>query len=365
MLRTPISRLAATAGLAALTLSCSDTPTSTAPAELSEVRKAPITDGPTLTAQNSGTANLLIGIDAVNQRVAWTSGINGTFAVTTDGGETWRAGTVPGAEALQFRDVEGISAKEAYLLSIGAGEESRIYHTTDGGLTWELQFQNQNPDAFYDCFAFWTPNRGFAFSDPVGGIFPVIRTTDGENWEIIGQNLPPAAGSEFAFASSGTCTASFGGNRGWIVTGGDAARVLATTDGGDTWTAYDTPIDAGEAAGIFSIDFRDPNRGILAGGDLLRETEVLPNVARTSDGGQTWELVEPFPYGNVFGLSYVNKAGLPTVFAVARAGVAWSPDEGDTWIEIPGYTDYWAVSFANRNAGWMVGTDGRIVKIEF
>jgi hypothetical protein len=92
---------------------------------------------------------------------------------------------------------------------------------------------------------------------------------------------------------------------------------------------------------------------------------VLPNVARTSDGGRTWELVAPFPYGNVFGLSYVNKAGLPTVFAVARAGVAWSPDEGGTWIEIPGYTDYWAVSFANRNAGWMVGGGGNIVKIEF
>jgi hypothetical protein len=57
---------------------------------------------------------------------------------------------------------------------------------------------------------------------------------------------------------------------------------------------------------------------------------VLPNVARTNDGGETWELVTPFPFGNVFGLSYVSKAGLPAVVAVARGGVAWSPDEGDT-----------------------------------
>jgi hypothetical protein len=44
----------------------------------------------------------------------------------------------------------------------------------------------------------------------------------------------------------------------------------------------------------------------------------------------------------------VNKSGLPAVFAVARGGVAWS-----------------AVSFANRHAGWMVGGQGRIVKISF
>ena len=121
----------------------------------------------------------------------------------------------------------------------------------------------------------------------------------------------------------------------------------------------------GEASGIFTIDFRDPHRGILAGGDLVRESEVLPNVARTSDGGATWELVTPFPFGTVFGLSYVNKAGLPAVFAVARGGVAWSPDEGDTWHELPDFLDFWAVSFANQHAGWMVGGEGRIVKISF
>ncbi len=135
-------------------------------------RRWPPKRGPTLTPQTSGTTSRLIGVDAVNQNVAWVSGADGTFAVTTDGGATWRAGVVPGAEALEFRDVEGVSATEAYLLSIGSGSDSRIYHTTDGGETWDLQFQNADPDAFYDCFAFWTPNRGFAFSDRCGRPLP-------------------------------------------------------------------------------------------------------------------------------------------------------------------------------------------------
>jgi photosystem II stability/assembly factor-like uncharacterized protein len=46
-------------------------------------------------------------------------------------------------------------------------------------------------------------------------------------------------------------------------------------------------------------------------------------------------------------------------------GVAWSPDEGDTWNELPDFLDFWAVSFASQHAGWMVGGEGRIVKISF
>src|SRR5208283_3225122 len=74
---------------------------------------------PTLTPQNSSTTNGLIAVSPVNPQVVWASGRNGTFTITTDGGQTWRAGVVPGAEALQFRDVQGFSAKVAYLLSIG------------------------------------------------------------------------------------------------------------------------------------------------------------------------------------------------------------------------------------------------------
>src|SRR5881396_196143 len=74
---------------------------------------------PSLTPQNSGTSQGLIAVSPVNSRVVWASGRGGTFTVTTDGGRHWKAGVVPGAEALQFRDVQGVSDKVAYLQSIG------------------------------------------------------------------------------------------------------------------------------------------------------------------------------------------------------------------------------------------------------
>jgi len=93
------------------------------------------------------------------------------FTVTTDGGETWNAGVVPGAEALQFRDVQAFSARVAYLMSIGNNPtDFRVYKTLDGGATWTIQFENQNPSGFYDAFAFWTPHRGILIGDSINGV---------------------------------------------------------------------------------------------------------------------------------------------------------------------------------------------------
>jgi photosystem II stability/assembly factor-like uncharacterized protein len=307
----------------------------------------------------------------------------GTYTVTTDGGATWHANVVPGAEQLQFRDVEGVSARTAYLLSAGTGTDSRIYKTENGGVSWTLQFQNEDPDGFYDCFAFWTPRRGIAMADSVNGRFPVIRTTNGRTWQDIGDRLPAAQKGEGAFAASGTCVATQGERRAWIGTGAAAsARILATTDGGNTWTAYGTPVVQGtSASGIFSVAFRDARHGILGAGDLQRPTEFLDTVARSRDGGRTWQLGghTPFP-GAIYGLSYVrgrsnggdegdnsgddDERGAAVV-VTGPGGAAWSADEGRTWSLLPDVTNYWAVAFANTRTGWLVGTNGRILKISF
>jgi photosystem II stability/assembly factor-like uncharacterized protein len=328
---------------------------------------------PTLTPQNSGTIQGLIAVSPVNPQVVWASGRGGTFTVTTDGGATWKAGVVPGAEALQFRDVQGVSAKVAYLMSIGVSGDPgdfRIYKTEDGGATWTIQFQNQNPGAFYDCFAFWTPKKGIAHSDSVNGVFPDLRTTDGTTWQSIANFMPPALPGEGSFAASGTCVATQGGQNAWIATGvSSVARILATRDGGDTWNAYDTPLVSSPSAGAFTVAFRNPWHGIVGGGDLDPSD---PNNARTaisSDGGVTWTLTNPPPVtGAIFGLAYSQGAGNggQTVVVTANAGgAAWTPDEGNTWFALPGVNGYWAVAFASPKSGWLVGTNGRILKISF
>jgi photosystem II stability/assembly factor-like uncharacterized protein len=339
---------------------------------------------PKLTPQKSGTTQLLIAVSPVNSRVVWAAGVGGTYVVTTDGGETWKAGVVPGAKALQFRDVHGVSDKVAYLMSIGNNTaDFRIYKTVDGGATWTIEFKNETVNAFYDCFAFWTPKRGITHSDSVNGVFPDIRTTDGMTWHSIADNMPPALPGEASFAASGTCITTEGQRNAWIATGGSTtARILGTRDGGDTWNAYDTPLVSSASAGAISVAFRDPWNGIVGGGDLSSNSSA--DAATSNDGGQTWTLTNKPPVaGAIFCLAYVrgnrhddreeaDHEHDHTVVVTAETepnfdsgSAAWTPDEGRTWFKLPDVSGYWAVAFADPKAGWFVGNGGQILKISF
>ncbi len=341
---------------------------------------------PTLTPQNSGTTQLLIAVSPVNANVVWASGTGGTYVVTTDGGNTWRAGVVPGTDQLQFRAVHGVSDQIAYLMSIGNDpDQFRIYKTTDGGATWDLQFKNEATLAFYDCFAFWTPDRAIAHSDSVHGHFPDLRTTDGATWQSIGADMPLALPGEASFAASGTCITTQGDSNAWITTGGStAARILATTDGGNSWNAYDTPLLSNIEAGGFSVAFRDASNGIVGGGDLAQNDPDHAQTATSGDGGQTWTLTNNPPVkGAIFCLAYAN--GLPdgsrknsnidysqTVVVTAETApnydsgaAAWTPDEGQTWYSLRSASGYWGLAFADPQHGWFVGNNGQILKISF
>jgi len=304
--------------------------------------------------QESGTTQLLIGVSPVNEQVVWASGTGGTWVRTTDGGATWQAGRVPGADTLQFRDVHAVDANTAWLLSIGNGDQSRIYHTTDGGKSWSLQFTNPDPKAFYDCFDFWDARHGIAVSDAVDGKTVMITTTDGgAHWRWIpATTLPAALAGEGSFAASGTCLIVRPGGHAWNAVGTPMARLLHTADYGQSWSVDTIPLVA-----ISSVHFRDLKNGIVLGTDSTAAT------ASTHDGGRTWVRggAPPFPQG-VYGGVYVPGAKRPTVIGVGPKGSAYSLDDGATWISIDS-TAYWSVGFASARAGWMVGPRGRITKL--
>jgi photosystem II stability/assembly factor-like uncharacterized protein len=73
--------------------------------------------------QKSNTSENLRGISVISNQVAWASGTHGTYLRTIDGGNSWQATQVPGAESLDFRDVEAFSPELAYLLSAGPGAQ--------------------------------------------------------------------------------------------------------------------------------------------------------------------------------------------------------------------------------------------------
>jgi photosystem II stability/assembly factor-like uncharacterized protein len=301
------------------------------------------------------------GVCAVSTQVAWVSGTKGTFGRTVDGGKTWQAGTVAGAEKLDFRDVEAFSEKTAYLLSIGQGENSRIYKTTDGAKSWQLQFKNSLPDAFFDAIAFWDEDHGIALSDPVKGHFHLIATSDGGlHW----QPLPPSSAlaalpNEGSFAASGTCLITQGENDVWFASGGaKVARIFHSRDRGQSWTANETPIVAGkDSAGIFSIAFRDKDNGVIVGGDYRKPNDLGKTAAVTSNGGKTWKPVEnqlPFRSG-------VAWSGSQWI-AVGTSGSHFSL-ESATW-HLLDRENYNCIHFAKEGTGWAAGPKGRIAKFE-
>ncbi len=320
------------------------------PAEIADdVVAAIVLSNPSWDIQYRDSTANFIGLFAVDGQTVWASGTGGKYARTADGGASWTAGTVAGADSLAFRDVHAFDNQIAYVLSIGNADDSRIYRTNDGGESWELQFQNQDPNSFFDCFSFWDKDRGFAFSDSFEGQFRLIRTMDGgATWtDIPPEVVPDARPGEGAFASSGTCVVTRPGGLGWFSTGasGIDTRVIRTTDYGETWSESPTPIEsASPTAGIFTLSFLDNERGIAMGGDYSAVDSLLLNTAVTTDGGATWTAAGMSNVmGSIYGASYVSGASSPTIVAVAPTGTDFSIDNGRTWTFFS-TEDFWAVS---------------------
>jgi len=285
------------------------------------------------TPQKSNTTENLRGISTPTNQAAWASGTHGTYLRTTNAADSWQPAQVPGAEALDFRDVEAFSPDFAYLLSAGPGDQSRIYKTTDGGKNWTLQFTNRDPKGFFDCMAFWDRDHGIAVGDPVAGnsgklSFEVIATEDGgKNWKPL-DSLPPAVEGEGAFAASGSCITVQGDSNVWFATGGKLARVFRSTNAGKAWTVSDTPIIHGpDSAGIFSIAFRDATHGVIAGGDYKHPDQDSPNLAFTNDGGLTWKLspVSPQSYFSAVAFAHPGSTG-SGLLAVGSTRSAYADD---------------------------------------
>ena len=317
-------------------------------------------ENPSWNIQYTDTTALFIGISAVDESTVWVSGSGGRFVKTTNGGSSWTAGVVPGADSVQFRDVHAFDGNRAFVLSIGPGTDYRIYKTTDGGSTWGMSFQNQDPNGFFDCMSFWDENRGIAFSDSYEGEFQLIQTSDGgESWSRIDPEVvPDAHDGEGAFAASGTCVVTRPGGLGWFSTGASSVdtRVIRTTDFGATWTEAPTPIRSDSpTSGIFTLSFLDDDNGIAMGGEYNVADTLVLNVAVTHDGGASWaEAGQSNLTGSIFGSSYVPGAPTGTIVGVAPTGTDYSTDNGATWTRIDS-SDFWSVAFVHADAGWAIG----------
>src|SRR5438105_2976122 len=236
---------------------------------------------PKTTMQVSGTSNRLQAVSPVDENVVWASGLNGTYVVTTDGGATWRAGVVPGAETLQFRDVEAVSEGVAYLLAVGQGSNSRIYKTENGG-RYLTPIAGGTGTSGVFTVAFRDGRHGVIG----GGDFSSARILDnfarsrdgGKTWHLTPQ--APVSGAIFGLAyaqsTSDRKREVADEDRGRGDSRREQTKVVVTGPGGAAWTT-----DEGEnwnplpdVAGYWAVAFANEHDGWLVGtgGRILKIT---------------------------------------------------------------------------------------------
>jgi photosystem II stability/assembly factor-like uncharacterized protein len=351
-------------------------------------------DAVRIEALHSPVTVRLRGLSALSDTVAWASGREGTVLHTTDAGRTWRVTRVPGAEALDFRDVQAFGADEAVVMGAGPGDASRVYRTTDGGATWALVMQNSDPAGFFDCIDF-DGEEGRLLGDPVGGRFQLYASRDrGATWTA--ETGPRAEKDEAAFAASGTCVERLH-DATVVVTGGSRARVHFLPDGLSRtagWRALDAPGLASNAStGLFSVASRGGEM-IAVGGDYKAEataapafgfigaTDAVTTIARSSSMDEHGVWFEPManfegrPSGYRSGIACSTIAGASNCIATGPSGTDVLPDTGNVaqradGVVVPVASPAWtrladagydSVDSAGR-VFWFSGDGGRLGRL--
>jgi photosystem II stability/assembly factor-like uncharacterized protein len=314
---------------------------------------------------NLRAVDIFVG-DYVNDVIAsivWATGSNGVVLRSTDQGKTWQRLHVPDAEKLDFRGIQAVSLKSAYLISIGEGEKSRIYKTTDAGASWVLEYTGNRPAIFLDGISCVSENECFAISDPVDGKFLVLATTDGNHWkELPRDQMPAALTNEGIFAASNSAflaskNESEKATELLFGTGGPAARFFRSTDSGHTWTVSETPIThANASSGIFSI-CRAMESIIIVGGDYKDISRDIAVAAYSTDSGRTWKLSSSQPGG--FRSAVTSYDGY-RIAAVGPNGTDVSQDLGVHWKHTDSLNLNAMAISRWLGTGWAAGPGGTI-----
>jgi len=319
------------------------------------------------TVQTSGIDTNLRGVSAVYAPdekgrpvpVVWASGSNGVILRSIDAGQTWQRLHVSGGDTLDFRGILAFNEKAAYLMSSGEGEKSRIYKTTDGGETWNLQYTGSRTEFFLDSIACLSETHCLALSDPIDGKFFLLTTADGKHWNALpNDKMPAALPAEGAFAASNTCLL-LSGEQIFFGTGGPAARVFHSSDSGRSWDVAETPLVHGNASsGIFSIASGDGKHVVIVGGDYQDSKRSSAVAAYSRDGGKTWQLSKRQPGGYRSAVACDDDllcvAIGPNGEDISGSGVSpagWKPTDS---------LNLNAVTILDFKHGWAVGPKGTI-----
>ncbi|WP_299211895.1 oxidoreductase [uncultured Aquimarina sp.] len=264
---------------------------------------------------------------------------------------------------MHFRAIADIET-DFFILSIAS--PALLYKINKGTGETKLVYKEDHEKVFYDAMAFWNNKEGIAMGDPTDGCLSIIITRDGgETWNKVScEGLPKTKEGEAAFAASNGNIAIVNDHT-WIVSGGIKSRVFYSSDKGNNWQVFETPIIQGtETTGVYSIDLYDESNGIVFGGDYTKPEDNKRNKAVTTDGGKTWNLVaDGVGAGYKSCIRYIPNGGGKEMVALGFTGISISNDSGNSWKDIS-KESFYTLRFINDSVAVASGKN-RIAKLIF
>lgn len=265
---------------------------------------------------------------------------------------------------IEFRSIARTSK---FIYALNVANPALLYQISKDGKEVQLVYQENDKKVFYDSMQFWNDKEGIAVGDPIDDCLSVIVTHDGGNsWsKIPNSKLPKVFEGEAHFAASNT-NIVIKGNDTWIVSGGKKSRVFYSSDKGNTWEAFETPIVQGkQMTGIFTADFYDNKNGFIAGGNYEVPNQDFENKAITNDAGKTWQLIaEKQGFGFASCVQYVPNSNGKEMVVVGASGLCYSSDGGGTWKQLVQDKTLFTIRFLDRTTAIAAGRN-KIIRICF
>ncbi len=278
------------------------------------------TDGGATWQRAPGTDAGWRSVQFVDRRIGWGIQLEpelgeellGILMATRDGGLTWETVHAPG----MTRIVPGVTrpnADAACFVDEKAGwvtNRAWIYQTSESGLGWlgqqTIALQGDSWTGSIRCVSSqhaWIQLRG----DAAAGTRPyvVFRSGDGGDEPVLQErSSSPLGEKEKIYAAEDPQPGPFDAVSphaafflNFCPPCGGTSALTRTLDGGKTWQRFDLPQEVeGEPIGLSFID--EQNGWATFSGKLANKLGETSNVFiyRTSDGGQSWQMLSIYRY---------------------------------------------------------------------
>jgi photosystem II stability/assembly factor-like uncharacterized protein len=298
---------------------------------------------------NSPTTLNLNSVVFVDSLIGWVSSDSGKIYHTSDGGENW---------ILQFSN-DSLTIVDLFFLNdqFGWGAAISVDYepygsfqltTTNGGLSWNSEYFRLG-EVFVKSFYYLDSLTGFVVGSP--RIFH--KTIDGGlNWTAV--KLDSSVVSGFPPYRIKFLSENYGYSCGGLWD--NVGVVWRTKDNGESWS---TVVSTLTSEPLYEIQFFDSLNVLVVGGD----PEWGASQVVTTDGGETWEYISlgVFWYPVDVGFRTLNEGWMP--MGILRSFL-FTTDFGNSWTEIntPDSAIITHICFTDSTHGFAVGAEGVIIK---